>query len=82
MLMILARVRVRSESFWAAVKVRSPGVGVLERSLRSRVGACSRLRSCDRGGDSDFAPKAPRDRVGRLEIAKWREKRVEILFAL
>ena len=52
---------------------------MLERSLRSRVGACSRLRSCDRGGDSDFAPKAPRDRVGRLEIAKWREKRLEIL---
>jgi len=44
------------------------GVDPLERSLRCRVGACSRLRSCDRGGDSDFAPKAPRDRVG----ADWR----------
>ena len=30
-------------------------------------------------GDVDIAPKAPRDRVGRLEIAKWREKSVEIL---
>ena len=28
-------------------------------------------------GDVDFAPKAPRESC-RLEIAKWREKRVEI----
>ena len=46
-----------------------------DRDLELPLGT-SRSQAGD--GDVDFAPKAPQESCGRLEIAKWREKRVEI----
>ena len=49
-----------------------------DRDLELPPSADGTSRSQAGDGDVDFAPKAPGEPRGRLEIAKWREKRVEI----